>query len=95
MNSLEKARIAIEKTDVDFGIDFEELKTNLQNHNKVFWDKWGIPWKYEDNILYYSDEGYNSKEEREWNEAYMKGCDLPYKTFFTPEQFEKIKPSYL
>lgn len=95
MNSLEKAHIEIEKVNVDFGINFEELKNNPQNHNKEFWDKWGIPWKYENDTLYYSDEGYNSKYKREWNEANMGGCDLPYKKYFTLEQFKKIKPSYL
>jgi len=95
LNALEKARIEIEKIDVGFGIKFTELKNNLNHHSKLFYTKWGIPYKYENGQLYYSDDGYHPRCKRTWDEAYMEGFDLPYVTFFTPREFQRIKPWYL
>lgn len=97
MIDLKQAIIDNEKTDVNFGITYEEMRTNKAYHNKLFYDKWGIPWKIRGNILRFSEEGYypNRKRYKYWEEANMDGCELSYKKFFTEEEFIKIKPSYL
>jgi hypothetical protein len=92
---LSEAIIKNEKIDTILGISYLQLRDNEEHHNKLFYDRWGIPWKHEKGTLYYSDETYGSKYFREWNEANMRGPELSHKKFFTPEEFEKIKPSYL
>ena len=96
--SLRQKIIDNEKTDYGFGIDFTTLKEHTICHNRIYYDKWGIPWKYVDEVLYYNEKGYRKSKSAltdGWAKAYMEGFDLQYKTFFTTIEFDKIKPSYL
>jgi len=98
ISDLRQALIDNEKTNYDFGIDYKTLSTNPECHNWVFYDKWGIPWRYANDILYYNEKGFvrsKSALRTGWAEADMDGAELPYKSFFTLKEFETIKPGYL
>jgi len=95
---LQQVIIDNEKTDFGFGIDFTTLKEQTICHNRIYYDKWGIPWKYVDDVLYYNEKGYRKSKKAlidGWAKAHMEGFELPYKTFFSTIEFDKIKPDYL
>jgi len=96
--SLRQKIIDNEKTDYGFGINFTTLKEHTICHNRIYYDKWGIPWKYVDEVLYYNEKGYRKSKRAlidGWAKAHMEGFELPYKTFFTTWEFNEIIPDYL
>lgn len=94
---LRHAIIENAKSRVDFGISFEQLKSNKEYHNKIFFDKWGIPWKFIDGQIYFNERGYPRKRFKSdlWNKGHIEAIEFKVMKFFTREEFEKVKPEYL
>lgn len=83
---MEIEKVYAKREEIDGGLTFKEIEENKEYHNVVWYDKWGMPFKYENGVLYYCDKVGVFKRHK-WERVYMAGVDLPYKKFFTAMEY--------